>query len=378
MFGKDKSSGGAPQQSIADMMRMAQSMQADAMQQAHTMGAATGGSAVGSMNWARQVMALIAPPQPGYVKRCSCTNCGAPKKLPSVTAYVYCDYCGSLIDYDLRRASESDVPVGLEYANLVNGLQRNCMAAQAAGDREAYRAMQKQIYAAYVTSMPNAVSHRARNDESYRQQLVDYMAESALMTAFEPELIALTGEMQQRVVGLRYTGMMMVDPASFWPMCETLNRQIETTGRLAQQYGLDERDPDRAAHLNTKMACSGFCQGWLHMLPQDTAAQLIEWAGPHQHLRGGRHRRWTSPQLRRVWQSFHVAPRRHHDGVRRVRAAARRGRRRDPLHALRRKHDARARCIRRDVPVLPDLRSQGRDGLAALHQHRFVDCQSKL
>src|SRR5438128_928357 len=135
MFGKDKS-GGAPQQSIADMMRMAQSMQADAMQQAQSMGAATAGSAVGSMTWARQVMALIAPPQPGYVKRCSCTNCGAPKKLPSVTAYVYCDYCGSLIDYDLRRASESDVPVGIEYANLVNGLNRNCMAAQAAGDRD--------------------------------------------------------------------------------------------------------------------------------------------------------------------------------------------------------------------------------------------------
>jgi LSD1 subclass zinc finger protein len=279
MFGKDKSSGGAPQQSIGDMMRMAQSMQADAMQQAQAMSGATAGAAVGSMTWARQVLALIAPPQPGYVKRCSCTNCGAPKKLPSVTAYVYCDYCGSLVDYDLRRASESDVPVGIEYANLVNGLQRNCLAAQAAGDRDGYRAMQRQLYDAYVTTMANAVSHRARNDVSYRQQLVDYMAESAVMTAFEPELVTLTGEMQQRAMGLRYTGTMTVDPDSFWPMCETLNRQIEATARLAPKYGLDERNPDRATHLNTKLACSSFCQGWLPFLPAESAAQLIEWAG---------------------------------------------------------------------------------------------------
>ena len=58
------------------------------------------------MSWARQVMAVLAPPGPGFVKRCTCVTCGAAKKLPTVTAYVYCDYCASLIDYDLRRACE--------------------------------------------------------------------------------------------------------------------------------------------------------------------------------------------------------------------------------------------------------------------------------
>lgn len=279
MFGKNKPGDPPQQQSIADMMAMAQSMQAGAMQQAEAMQAAGAGAAVGSMTWARQVLALIAPPQPGYVKRCTCSNCGAPKKLPSVTAYVYCDYCGELADYDLRRASESDVPVGMDYANVVNGLQASCRSAQAAGDQAAYRGMQQQIYEAYVTTMPNAVSHRARNDERYRAALITYMAESAVLTAFEPELVALTAEMQQRVMGLRYVGMMQVDPASFWPMCDTLSRQIEATNRLARERGIDDLNPDHAAHLNTKMACSGFCQGWLQMLPQDAAGQLLEWAG---------------------------------------------------------------------------------------------------
>jgi hypothetical protein len=29
-------------------------------------------------------------------------RCGAPKRLPSKTAYLYCDNCGSLVDYDFR------------------------------------------------------------------------------------------------------------------------------------------------------------------------------------------------------------------------------------------------------------------------------------
>lgn len=81
-----------------------QALQAQAMQQAAAFRQASdqgSGPAVGSMTWVRQVLAILAPPQPGFVRRCTCMVCGAPKKLPTVTACVYCDYCASLIDYDL-------------------------------------------------------------------------------------------------------------------------------------------------------------------------------------------------------------------------------------------------------------------------------------
>jgi len=73
--------------------QQAQAMQAQARQQAAAFRQATQASSaqVGSMTWARQVLAILAPPQPGYVKRCTCAVCGAPKKLLTVTAYVYCD-----------------------------------------------------------------------------------------------------------------------------------------------------------------------------------------------------------------------------------------------------------------------------------------------
>jgi len=281
-FGKKSGQDQPGQQSVADMMKMAQQMQADAMAQTSAIQEATAGSEVGSMTWARQVMSIIAPPEPGFVKRCSCAVCGAPKKLPSVTAYVYCDYCGSLVDYDLRRACDSDTAPSAEYGALVNGLQPQLRAAQAAGDRDTYRSLQKHIYQAYVTYVPNAVSHRAKNDPGYRQKLIDYLAEAAVVAAFDPGAVQLAQEMAQRAAGLRYSGSMMamkVDPESFWPMSDTLTRQIDYLGGLNRGAGVTGMDPDHAEHLGAKMAWSAFCQGWLGMLPTDAAGQLLDRAG---------------------------------------------------------------------------------------------------
>lgn len=147
--------GGRP--SIADRRALAQQMQAQAMQQMAaleraTAGGSGGGSAaqVGSGTWVRQVMAIVAPPEPGFVKRCSCVVCGAPKKLPTVTAYVYCDFCASLIDYDLRRACEGDTTPGPAYAATVNSARAASQEAIAAGDRDTYRDLQKKVYEAYM------------------------------------------------------------------------------------------------------------------------------------------------------------------------------------------------------------------------------------
>lgn len=272
----------------------AKQMQAQAMQQAAALQQATAqqataaqqgsrtGPAVGSMSWARQVLAILAPPQPGFVKRCTCVVCGAPKKLPTVTAYVYCDYCASLVDYDLRRAGEGDTAPDPAYAATVNSTQAAARQAAAAGDRDAYRGLQQRVFEAYVTGVPNAVSHRARNDRGYRDAYVGYMAEAATARAFDPAYQALEAEMRQRVMGLRYSGNMMsptVAPDSFWPMAGTLEKQIAAGQVLYRSAGLADLDPDHAEHLTAKFAWSGFCQGWLGMLPADAAAQLLDRAG---------------------------------------------------------------------------------------------------
>jgi DNA-directed RNA polymerase subunit RPC12/RpoP len=273
------------------LQAQAQAMQAQAMQQAAAFGQATDAGAAGAagsrggagpMSWARQVMSILAPPQPGFVKRCTCVTCGAPKQLPSATAYVYCDYCASLVDFDLRQACEGDTLPGPEYVALVNSSQAASQAAVAAGDRDGYRAIQERIFSAYVANVPMAVSHRARNDQGYRQAYVRYMAEAAVARAFDPAYQVLEAEMRQRVMGLRYTGNMLsptVDPDSFWPMAGTLEKQIELSRAHYRSGGFADIDPDRGEHLLPKMAWSGFCQGWLGMLPTDAAARLLQQTG---------------------------------------------------------------------------------------------------
>ncbi len=279
------------QDQAKQLQAQAMQFQAQAMQQAaalqHATAAQRGSQAgpaagAGSMTWVRQVLAVLAPPQPGFVKRCTCAVCGAPKKLPTVTAYVYCDYCASLIDYDLRRAGEGDTAPDPAYAATVNSTQAAARQAAAAGDRDAYRGLQQRVFEAYVTGVPMAVSHRARNDRSYRDAYVGYMAEAATARAFDPAYQALEAEMRQRVMGLQYSGNMMsptVSPDSFWPMVDTLERQIQASQVLYRSAGLAELDPDHAEHLTGKLGWSGFCQGWLGMLPAEAATQLLDRAG---------------------------------------------------------------------------------------------------
>ena len=271
------------QEQARQMQAQAMEMQAQALRQVAAVQQAGGGeAAVGSMSWARQVLAILAPPQPGFVKRCSCVVCGAPKKLPTVTAYVYCDYCAALVDYDLRRACEGDTAPDPAYAAMVNSTRAAARAAVAAGDRDTYRDLQKRVFAAYVTQVPMAVSHRAKNDPGYRDAYVAYMAEADTARAFDPGYQALDAEMKRRVMGLRYTGNMMsptVAPDSFWPVVNTLEKQLEAGNVLYRTAGATELDPDHAEHLTAKLGWSGFCQGWLGMLPAEAAADLLGRAG---------------------------------------------------------------------------------------------------
>jgi DNA-directed RNA polymerase subunit RPC12/RpoP len=257
-------------------------MREAALQRLGTASKQSSGRAAGAATWMGRLAGIFAGPQPGYVKRCTCTFCGAPKKLPSINAYVYCDYCGSLADYDLHRACETETMPGPEYVRLVNGTQPQLKSARAAGDTGAYRDLQRQVFAAYVANVPSAVSHRAKADDAYRTQLIDYLAESGVQRAFDPEASRLEQEMTQRVGALRWTGSLtgrQVDAESFWPMTDTLAQQIEVHDALNRRTGVSDLDPDKADFLQGKLAWSMFCQGWLQYLPEGAAQQLLERTG---------------------------------------------------------------------------------------------------
>ena len=211
-----------------------------------------------------------------FIKRVSCSQCGAPKSLPSTTAYIYCDYCGALMDYDFRIAN-ADTNAGLTntvFHRLIAPVQDSLAQAKARGDRDGYRELYRQIFSQWVQECPMAVSPRAKNDAAFRDQLVAYLAECSVTKDFDPRQAPLDAQMAALVATLTRVqnpgGAWMVY-GGFWPYADLFKRQMILTYDLLHQTGVDAMDPDKApSSVALRMEYSTFCQGWLpHLSPAD-------------------------------------------------------------------------------------------------------------
>ncbi len=214
-------------------------------------------------------------------KRTVCRACGAPKTRPSTTGYVYCDYCGALSDYDFAKACERKLEQpGPAYQRLAAQLQPTLDAAKARGDVDGYRAAQLQIFDNFVTMCPNSVPFRVREPE-YRRRYVAYMAEAAVVTAFDQ----VAGQHEAAVsVATRLlsfqapkAGMIKVDGPSFDGMLHAVLAQQEYLAWLHESRGVYRMQPDGASgELQRKIGYSMFAQAWVPMLDDPRAAQLLE------------------------------------------------------------------------------------------------------
>jgi LSD1 subclass zinc finger protein len=211
-----------------------------------------------------------------FIKRVSCSQCGAPKSLPSTTAYIYCDFCGSLMDYDFRIAN-ADTNAGLTntvFHRLIAGVQAPMEQAKAQGDREGYRALYRQVFSQWIQECPMAVSPRAKSEAGFREQLVAYMAECAVTKDLDPRQAPLDARMAQLVASLTRVptpgGAWMVY-GGFWEYAELFKQQMEMTYALIHEKEVDAMDPDNAPPgVALRMEYSTFCQGWLpHLSPAD-------------------------------------------------------------------------------------------------------------
>lgn len=268
---------------LRDLEKVARSLEADAL--ARMQAAQQGqqpGSTVGSL-----LAAVGMDWSSDYIKQVRCPSCGAPKRLPSPSAYIYCDYCGALADFDFRTAcaDQSLKMPGPEYRNLVKAAQPRLQEARAAGDRERYVAAQREIFDGYAANVPKACSHRI-SDPDYRAQYVEYMAQTTATNDFDEDYSALSEEMVAAARNLAWTGGPMslrTGGPSFWAMVDVVQRSRARVQQLMEAQGLSELDPDRATDVvRQRMASSLFCQGWLPMLDAADAQRLIE----EMHLTG--------------------------------------------------------------------------------------------
>jgi LSD1 subclass zinc finger protein len=212
--------------------------------------------------------------------RTRCGHCGAAKSRPSTTAYVYCDFCGSLCDYDFRKSCEQPMQMpGPVYEALAAQVQPAARAARAAGDRAAYGEIQHRLFDAWVTACPTAVPPRV-GDPVYREAYVAHLAAAATLAAFDPDAHRVMTRVASATAALVWShdrqGRPRVSSATFSHLLAAVIDQFDWSYSAATLSALPEH-PDRAAPaVQRRMAASLFAQGWLPYLDERSAVAALK------------------------------------------------------------------------------------------------------
>lgn len=263
--------------------------------------------------------AFMLPPSE-FVKRATCPSCGAAKQLPTVRQYLYCDFCGQLTDFDLRRAAEvgATSPTSAAFAGIANQIGPEAERVRKAGDRAGYQVLQRRLYTAQAEHAPWIVPPRAWNDERYRRGWIDYSTAVAVLAAFDPAQAAFADEVRSRALRLQWKGglglgalggmvatvrrigrhgldMAQMTPkaelASLRPLAETVLAQTDHLGGLIRREGIHELDPDGGfQEVTDRITRSVLAQGWLTHLEPEDGEEFVAWLGlRHEYLRAELH-----------------------------------------------------------------------------------------
>jgi hypothetical protein len=216
-----------------------------------------------------------------YVKQVNCPECGGAKRLPSKTAYLYCDYCGSLIDYDFRAGNygTNAALTNQVFAYLMTPVQPATAAAVAAGDRDRYRQLITPVYTEWIRQCPQAVSPRANSDDEFRRRAITYFVEGMVSRDFDPTLTRIGEQLQAATDQVRRIpqadGTWLVDD-SIWPVAELFKRQMQMGYRLLRDNGVVELEPEHTPiEIQLRIEYSYFCQNWLPKVPPSQADRFL-------------------------------------------------------------------------------------------------------
>ena len=332
-----------------------------------------GGAAVGSPSW----LDAVLHPQSDFVRQCTCENCGGQKKLPSPTAYMYCDYCAALVDYDFRKVVSAPSVTAMPdpaYVQWINQIRADKRAAVQAGDKARFEQLEREFFDRWITNSPQAVSHRC-GDPAYRSAFIDYSVAASIATSFDPGMQAMDAELKDAVTRMVYggagLGMMQINPDSFWPILDVVIRQQQAGAALVAASGARDLDPDRTPEpVRKRIGLSTMVQGWMPYLTAEAGEEMLEPhrpAGRVQARRAGGRRR--HPALRPVRPGVRRAVRREGRGVQLVRAQAGRGLGGMAVRDVWRTGDDAGRRHQHDLPL---LQGDGRPG------GPVVGCQADL
>jgi LSD1 subclass zinc finger protein len=216
-----------------------------------------------------------------FVKRTTCKSCGSPKVKPSQSAYVYCDFCGEMMDWDFKAAcsdKRSRAP-GPAYEGMLATLQPQLDRARLAGDRPAYLEIQKKLWLTYVTACPAAMSPRI-GDPRYRDRIVEYQAQLQTEADLDPQV---KGAFDYQMLAVRQLVwnranpfQPKVDGASFDTLLEAVLACQRAYAEKAESTGLLEKHPDHPTReILLRVGVSALVQGWMPYLDKADADRTL-------------------------------------------------------------------------------------------------------
>ena len=235
------------------------------------------------------------------VRVVKCHACGGPKQLPSPTAYVYCDFCGALSDWDFSMAcSKGNALPGPAYEALHRQLAPQIKAAVWHGDRGTVKAHYTQLFQKHIELCPSSYSPRIV-DADYRVRYLDYYTDTMAVHDMDPRVVEWTKYMNQRIAELRQSQMLQGAVVSFgifavalggppqqlqfpdnafWAVYQAFRNQLATQMKAVTEAGSFAKYPDEVTpQVIERVGISAFVQGWLPYISQNCQHHMIRDAG---------------------------------------------------------------------------------------------------
>lgn len=220
-----------------------------------------------------------------FARKVRCGACGAPKITTPRTAYVYCDYCGALMDWDFQIACQtagSSAP-GPAYEALRLMLHPKLEAARLARDVGALREAHARLLDLHMTDCPASYSPRI-GDPAYREALLAYQVAYIADAELDPDVSRASKAVDVAAHRLAWipgpNGTRLVRTDTFVTLWHSFRESTRVNERLIGGRDITAGHPDSpSADLLRRMGDSIFVQAWLPVLDPATAAGLLAEAG---------------------------------------------------------------------------------------------------
>ncbi len=218
------------------------------------------------------------------VKRLRCRVCGGPKVTAIRTAFVYCDYCGALTDWDfyIANSTAGSAQPDPQYEALYQYLRPPLAEARFRGDQGAYARAQRQLFDMHVRTCPAAYSPRV-GDPSYRAAIIEFHVAARVVSDFDPTLWRLSAEVERADGTMRWTDegtRRWARSDRFWNLFRAWHTHHATALEAHDRMGVVRMHPDSPSlDLLLRIEASAFVQKWLSVLRSEDAEALLSHTG---------------------------------------------------------------------------------------------------